>query len=115
MENTKLEERKKHGDQDVVRLMKDRDERDVEIRALKQELEVVKMSYEKNCSQLEAEVKETRAKLQEKIVDLESHLQVSKKKVNELEETFEHEIQKFKNRELRYTCFVDSQFSVLKV
>ncbi|CAO2819870.1 unnamed protein product [Amaranthus hypochondriacus] len=114
MENTKLEERKKHGDQDVVKLMKDRDERDAEIRALKQELEAVKLSYEKKCSQLEAEVMETRAKLQEKIVDLESHLQVSKKKVIELEETFEHEIQKFKNRELRYTCFVDSQFSVLK-
>lgn len=95
--------------------MKERDEREIEIGALKHELELVKMSYEKDCSQLEIEVKETRAKLQEKIMDLESLLQVSNKKVNELEETFEHEIQKLKNRELRYSCFLHSQFDVMKV
>ena len=95
--------------------MKEKDTRDAEVRALKQELQVVKMSYEKNCSQLEAEVKESSAKLQEKIMDLESHLQVSKKKVNELEETFELEVQTFKRREFRYSCLVDSQSNVLKV
>ncbi|XP_057250832.1 kinesin-like protein KIN-14J isoform X2 [Beta vulgaris subsp. vulgaris] len=114
-EKIKLEEKSKHGEEDVVRLMKERDEREIEIGALKHELELVKMSYEKDCSQLEIEVKETRAKLQEKIMDLESLLQVSNKKVNELEETFEHEIQKLKNRELRYSCFLHSQFDVMKV
>lgn len=99
----------------MVKLMKERDERDAEIKALKQELEVVKMSNEKHCSQLETEAKEARAKFQEEIMDLESLLQVSKKKVNELKETFEHETQKLKHRELRYSCFVDSQFVVLKV
>ncbi|XP_021754175.1 kinesin-like protein KIN-14J [Chenopodium quinoa] len=113
-EKTKLEEKKKHGEQDVVRLMKERDERDAEIEALKQELEEVKRSNEKHCSQLESEAKDTRAKLQEKIMDLESLLQVSNKKVNELEETFEHETQKLKIRDLRYSCFVDSQFDVMK-
>lgn len=113
-EKTKLEEKKKHGEQDMVRVMKERNEKDAEIVALKKELEVVKMLNEKHCSQLEAEAKETRAKLQEKIMDLESLLQVSKEKVNELEETFERETQKLKDRELRYSCFVDSQFDVLK-
>lgn len=113
-EKNKLEERKKDGEQDVVRLIKERDERDAEIGALKQELEAVKMSYEKDYSQLETEAKETSAKLQGKIMDLESLLQVSKKKVNELEETFDREIQKLKSRELRYSCFVESQYDVLK-
>uniref|UniRef100_A0A803LQG9 Uncharacterized protein n=1 Tax=Chenopodium quinoa TaxID=63459 RepID=A0A803LQG9_CHEQI len=113
-EKTKLEEKKKHGEQDVVRLMRERDERDAEIEALKKELEEVKRSNEKHCSQLESEAKDTRAKLQEKIMDLESLLQVSNKKVNELEETFEHETQKLKIRDLRYSCFVDSQFDVMK-
>lgn len=113
-EKTKLEEKKKHGEQDVVRLMRERDERDAEIEALKQELEEVKRLNEKHCSQLESEAKDTRAKLQEKIMDLESLLQVSNKKVNELEETFERETQKLKIRDLRYSCFVDSQFDVMK-
>ncbi|KAL2902589.1 Kinesin-like protein KIN-14J [Bienertia sinuspersici] len=114
MEKKKLEERKKHDDQDVVRLMKERDERDAEIAALKQELEAVKMSYEKDYSQLETEARETSAKLQEKIMDLESLLQDSKRKVNEMEQTFEHEIRRLKTRELRYSCFVETQFDVLK-
>lgn len=96
-------------------MIKERDERDAEIRALKQELEAVKNSYEKDYLRLEAEAKETNAKLQGKIMDLESLLQVSKKKVNELEETFDHEIQKLKSRELRYSCYVESQYDVLKV
>ncbi|KAK9668132.1 hypothetical protein RND81_13G036700 [Saponaria officinalis] len=109
MEKSKLEEKKKHGEQDAVRLARERDERDAEIKALKQELEAVKMSHEKQYSTLESETKKTETKLLHKITELECCLEDSRKKERQLEEISEQEIQKFKGRELRYNCFIDSQ------
>ncbi|XP_074304037.1 kinesin-like protein KIN-14J [Silene latifolia] len=110
-EKSRLEEKKKHGEQDVVRLARERDERDSEIRALKQELEIVKLSYEKHVSTLESEAKSTETELLHKINELQCSLEDSRKNEKQLEEISEQEIQKFKGRELRYNCFIDSQFS----
>ncbi|KAH9602649.1 hypothetical protein KSS87_005134 [Heliosperma pusillum] len=107
----RLEEKKKHGEQDVVRLARERDERDSEIRALKQELEAVKLSYEKHVSTLESDAKNTETDLLHKINELECCLKDSRKKEKQLEEISEQEIQRFKGRELRYHCFINSQSS----
>ncbi|GAB4834416.1 hypothetical protein Ancab_032672 [Ancistrocladus abbreviatus] len=113
-EKTKLEEKKKHDERDVLKLIEERDQCDAEILALKQELEVAKMSYQKHCFELESQAKETEAQLEQKLQDLESLLEDSKNKVKELEEMSESKIQSLKKKALRYQCFVDSQFGVLQ-
>ncbi|KAL9242816.1 hypothetical protein vseg_016780 [Gypsophila vaccaria] len=115
MEKSKLEEKKKHDEQDVVKLARERDERDTEIRSLKEELEAVKLSHEKQFSALESEAKNTETKLLHKITELECCLEDSRKKEKQLEEISEQEIQKFKGRELRYHCFIDSQSNDIQV
>jgi len=115
MEKTKLEDKKKNDEQNVITLTKERDKRNAEVEALKQELEVCKMSYERHCLKLDSEAKEMKAKLEEKVRHLEHLLGDSKKKVKEMEETTGHKIQKLRNRELRYKCFVDSQSAALQV
>ncbi|KAJ8439431.1 hypothetical protein Cgig2_001771 [Carnegiea gigantea] len=113
-EKIKLEEKKEHDEQNVLRLIGEKDERDAEIGALRQELEAAKISYGKHCLRLESQAKDTKAELGKKIKDLECLLALSTKKMREFEEISEYEIQKLKNRELRYHCFVDSHFGFLQ-
>lgn len=51
---TEIEENKKLEEQDVIRLVQEKDGSEIQISALKQELELAKMTYEKHCLQLAA-------------------------------------------------------------
>ena len=114
-EKIKLEEKKEHDEQNVLRLIGEKDARDAEIGALRQELDAAKISYGKHCLRLESQAKDTKAELGKKIKHLECLLALSTKKMREFEEISEYEIQKLKNRELRYHCFVDSHFGFVQV
>lgn len=114
IENTKIEERKKLEEQDVDRLMKEKDRSDNEILALKEELEMARKTHEKHCLQLETQAKETKVELEKKLKELENLLTDSKKKVKELEAFSESKSRRWKRKELRYQNFVDSQFGALQ-
>lgn len=62
-----MEEGKKPGEQDVIRLMKEKENSDLAISALKEELEKTKMIYEECCSQLEKEAREAKMELNKKL------------------------------------------------
>lgn len=115
IENTKIEERKKLEEQDVDRLMKEKDRSDNEILALKEELEMARKTHEKHCLQLETQAKETKVELEKKLKELENLLTDSKKKVKELDAFSESKSRRWKRKELRYQNFVDSQFGALQV
>jgi len=51
------EEKKKHEEEDMVKLMKQNDQHNLEISALKQELETTKRKYEQQYSQIESQTK----------------------------------------------------------
>ncbi|GAB2273914.1 hypothetical protein Dimus_008684 [Dionaea muscipula] len=114
MEKEKLEEKKKRDEQYVSTLVKERDQRDAEIVALKQELESVKMSNQKNHLELERQAERTKSQLEKKVQDLECLVERSQDKVKELEKSSESRIRSLKKREHQYRRFIDSQFGVLQ-
>ncbi|KAJ4973471.1 hypothetical protein NE237_006645 [Protea cynaroides] len=72
MEKTKMEEKKKLEEQDMVKLTKEKDHSDLEISTLKQELELAKQKYEQRCLQLETQAKGTTVELEVKLKELEN-------------------------------------------
>ncbi|KAL8138928.1 hypothetical protein V2J09_004929 [Rumex salicifolius] len=109
-----LEEKKKHDEQDVVKLVQEIDLRDAETKALKKAMEETKISYENQCMGLETKMKETRSDLEKKIKELDCLLKDSKNKVEELEQLSEIERQRIKKKELLYKNFLDTKFSLLQ-
>lgn len=114
-EKSKLEEKKKLEDEDVVILMKEKDQKDLEISALKQELEMAKKTYELRCLQIETEAKGGRAGLEERIKELERLLKDSTNKVRELEANTESKHQRWSKKELVYQRVMDYQLGALRV
>ncbi|KAB2634535.1 kinesin-4-like [Pyrus ussuriensis x Pyrus communis] len=86
-ERTRMEAKKKTDDEDVnvIRLMKERDQSNLEISGLKQELDIAKKTYDLRCLQMETEAKGARAELEERIKELERLLAESRSKVKELQ------------------------------
>ncbi|OVA14047.1 Calponin homology domain [Macleaya cordata] len=113
-EKTKIEERKKLEEQDVVRLMKEKDQIDVEISTLRQELEKSKKSYEQHCVQLETQSKEAQVEFNDKLKELEGLLRDSRNKETELEVFSESKAQNWNRKEKRYQSFMDFQFQALQ-
>ncbi|GFZ16465.1 P-loop containing nucleoside triphosphate hydrolases superfamily protein [Actinidia rufa] len=114
IEKTEIEEKKKVEEQDVVRLMKEKDHSDRQISALKQELEMAKNTYEKQCVQLETQAKETKIKLEKKLMELEGLLTDSRNRVKELEVFSESKMLRWREKELSYKRILDSQFQSLQ-
>lgn len=56
-EKSMWEEKKKNEEEDMVKLMKQNDQYNLEISALKQELETTKRKYEQQYSQIESQTK----------------------------------------------------------
>ncbi|KAM5571151.1 kinesin-like protein KIN-14P [Rosa sericea] len=88
-ERTKIEEKKKTDDEDVIRLKKEKEHCNLEISGLKQELDIAKKTYDLRCLQMETDVKGVKAALEERVKDLERLLADSRNKVKELEENSE--------------------------
>ncbi|XP_050150697.1 kinesin-like protein KIN-14P isoform X1 [Malus sylvestris] len=86
-ERTRMEAKKKTDDEDVnvIRLMKERDQGNLEISGLKQELDIAKKTYDLRCLQMEMEAKGARTELEERIKELERLLAESRSKVKELQ------------------------------
>ncbi|XP_050379267.1 kinesin-like protein KIN-14P isoform X1 [Argentina anserina] len=88
-ERTKIEEKKKNDDEEVIRLKKEKEHCNLEISGLKQELDIAKKTYDLRCLQMETDVKSVKAALGERIKELERLLADSRNKVKELEENSE--------------------------
>ncbi|MQM12245.1 hypothetical protein Taro_045160 [Colocasia esculenta] len=113
-EKIKSEDGKRNGNQDVVRLTREKENSDLMITELKQQMEKKDKSYEQKCVQLELKVKETKIELEEKIKDTEFLLEKSKKRTKELEALTETKAQSWNNMEHVYRSFINSQLRELK-
>ncbi|KAM7494264.1 hypothetical protein LguiB_028873 [Lonicera macranthoides] len=91
-EKTKIEQKKKLEEKNVIRLMKENDDKDGQILALKQ----------------------AKTELEKKVMELENLLDESRKKVKELEQFFQSKSLSWKRKELSYKTFVDFQFGSLQ-
>lgn len=114
LEKSKMLEIKKLEDVELVKLRKEKNESDLEISKLKEEIEVTKDTYETRCMQLETHAIEVESELKKKIMDLENNLNVSRKKVKELEKFTESKFLRWKKKERVYKNFMDLQSGSLK-
>ncbi|XVF13121.1 hypothetical protein REPUB_Repub08aG0180900 [Reevesia pubescens] len=113
IEKSKLEERGKVEEQDVLQLRKEKIQNDIEISRLRDELESSKKMHESYCLQLEAQAEATKVVLEKKLKELECLLSDSRKKVDELQSFSESKYKRWKNKERSYQSFIDQQFGAL--
>ncbi|XP_052210202.1 kinesin-like protein KIN-14J isoform X2 [Diospyros lotus] len=114
MEKAEIEEKKKVEEQDIIRLMQEKDHSDVQISVLKKELALAKKEYDHHSLQLETQAKEIKARLEKKLVELEDLLMDSRNKVKELEKFSESKSLRWKKKELGYKSFLNSQFGSIQ-
>lgn len=105
----------KYADENLIRLMKEKDQSNLEISALKQELETTKKSYELRCLELEKDAKSAKSELEERLKELEHLFEESKSKVKELESYSETKCQSWSEKENIYQSFMEFQFGALRV
>lgn len=110
-----IEEKKKLDEEDVIRLLKQKESSDSQIITLKEELDLTKKTYEKHCFQLETQAKEAKVELQNKIVELECLLADSRKKVEEHQALTQSKYRRWKRKELGYKSFLDFNSGSLQV
>ncbi|TYH81243.1 hypothetical protein ES332_D03G185900v1 [Gossypium tomentosum] len=113
-EKSKLEEKGKVEEQDVLQLKKEKVQKDLEISRLKEELESSKKMHEIQCLQLEAQAEDNKVLLEKKLKEVEYLLSDSRKKVDELQSFSESKQKRWKDRECSYQRFIDQQFRALK-
>ncbi|XP_059661646.1 kinesin-like protein KIN-14C [Cornus florida] len=113
-EKTKMEEKKKVEDQDVVRLMEEKDNSTREISALKQELEMARKTYEQRFSRVETEAKGTHEELEERLKEAGHHLTESRNRIKELETYSESKCQQWNKKENIYQIFTEFQLGALR-
>ncbi|XVF52904.1 hypothetical protein PTKIN_Ptkin05aG0055800 [Pterospermum kingtungense] len=114
IEKSKLEEKGKVEEHDVLQLKKEKIQNDIEISRLREELESSKQMHEKHCLQLAAQAENTKMELEGKLKELECLLSDSRKRVDELESFSEAKLKRWKNKERSYQSFIDQQFRALK-
>lgn len=114
IEKNNIEDKKKLEEQDVVKLRDEKDRSDMEILALKQELEVTKRTHEDHCLQFEMNAKEAKIESEKKLAELECLLTNSRKKMEELEAFSESKSRRWKRKERIYKRYIDYQFGALQ-
>ncbi|CAK9147721.1 unnamed protein product [Ilex paraguariensis] len=112
-EKTTMEEKKK-VEQDVVRLMKEKDDHYHEIAALKQELERARKTYEQQCFQMETGAKRAQQDLEERLKEVVQLLTESKSRVKELEAYSETKCQRWNKKEHISQIFTEFQLGALR-
>lgn len=114
LEKTKFEEKKKLEEQDFSQLKKDKVRNEIEISALKQDLEMAKRSHEEHVLQLEVQASESKAEYEKRIRELKCQLADAKTQVKELETFSESRYLNWKNKEHTYQSFLNQQFGAFK-
>lgn len=114
-EKIKLEERKKHEEQDRFRLSKEKENSDLMVTELKQEMERKNKSYEQHYTLLEMKARETQAELEERIKEIEVLLQQSRQSAEEIKAVAESKAERWNTKELIYRNFLSSQQKALQV
>ncbi|KAK4262766.1 hypothetical protein QN277_028280 [Acacia crassicarpa] len=112
-EKTELE-KKKIEEQDIAQFKRDKVRNEVEISALKQELETTKRAHEEQCSLLELHLSESKAYYEKRIEEIESHLANSRTQVKELKTFLKSKSLKWKDKEHNFESFLNDQFGAFQ-
>ncbi|CAE5957845.1 unnamed protein product [Arabidopsis arenosa] len=143
-EKSKLEEKKKDKEEDMVRLEKENGHYNLEIFTLRRELETTKKAYEQQCLQMESQTKVATAGIEDRVKELEQMREDAttaktaleervreleemgkeanvvkmtleeKSKAKEMEEKSELKNRSWSQKELSYRSFISFQFKALQ-
>ncbi|XP_064995030.1 kinesin-like protein KIN-14C [Musa acuminata AAA Group] len=107
-EKSIIEEKKKHAEEDVAKLRKEKENSDKIISELNQNLEAMKMSYNEQFHQLETKERFAQMELEEKIKEAESLLEESRNRREEIEAISESKCQNWNKKENNFQRFINS-------
>ncbi|KAI7986685.1 Kinesin-like protein KIN-14K [Camellia lanceoleosa] len=113
-DKTKMEEKKKVEEQDMVRLTKEKEQINNEILTLKQELEIARKANEESCIKMETEAKGNQGELEKRLTEVMHLLTESRKRVKELETNSESKSQQWNKKEHIYQIFTEFQLGALR-
>ncbi|KAF5934145.1 hypothetical protein HYC85_030316 [Camellia sinensis] len=113
-DKTKMEEKKKVEEQDMVRLTKEKEQINNEILTLKQELEIARKANEESCIKMETEAKGNQRELEKRLTEVMHLLTESRKRVKELETNSESKSQQWNKKEHIYQIFTEFQLGALR-
>lgn len=116
----KVKEGEKADDEkETIRLMKELEDKNLEISslisALKQELETTKKTYEAQCLQLEEEARDVKAELRKKSKEYEHLLEELRSKVKELESSSDSKYQDWNMKRNQLQNIINFLFRSLQV
>ncbi|KAJ6326755.1 hypothetical protein OIU78_013776 [Salix suchowensis] len=114
IEKTKIEEKKRLEEQELLRIKQEKIHSDIENSTLKHELEITKTAHEEHCLLLQMQAEETKVQLEKKLKEFDFFLTESKKRVKELESFSESKYQRWKSKEGTYRSFIDHQSRALQ-
>lgn len=114
VEKAKMQDREKLGEQDIVRLMKEKENSDLAVLALKEELDRMKINHAEDCLQLATRANNAKLELEERLKETENLLTESRNKARELEAISESEVHSWKKKEHKYHKFIGFQFQALR-
>ncbi|KAG6752929.1 hypothetical protein POTOM_042970 [Populus tomentosa] len=114
IEKSKMEGEKRLEEEHVAELIIEREQRDLDLSTLKQELELVKETHELRHLQMEAEAKGAKAGLEERLKELELHLEDSRNQLKVLSAYSESKSKTFNEKEDIFKGFVEFQFGALQ-
>jgi kinesin family protein C2/C3 len=96
-------------------LIKEVEDKNMEISTLKQELETIKKSYEAQCSKLESEVKDAKGELKQKSQEYEDLLEKLRNKLQESETLTKLKYEKWNMKQNLMQKAMNFQFGSIQV
>lgn len=110
----KVKESMKQEEQNVWKLMKEKENSSQMVLELKQDLETTKSTYEHKCQQLIIEANQNEARFQERIKEVEFYLSASTKRINELEAFSESKFRSWNKKKNVLNNFISFQLQSVK-
>ncbi|KAL6845144.1 hypothetical protein ACP4OV_024639 [Aristida adscensionis] len=109
VEKTKIDEKRKLGEQDMVRLIREKENADSMIAALQQEIQCMSRMHEQYREQMETKTRQMEEHLATRIKEAEFLLMQSKKKVDEIEAASQLKSQLWSKKATIFQGFMDNQ------
>ncbi|KAF8751415.1 hypothetical protein HU200_012091 [Digitaria exilis] len=114
VEKSKIDEKRKLGEQDMVRLMQEKENAENTIASLQQEIQILSRMHEQYRDQMEKEARQMEEHLATRIKEAEFLLTQSKKKVEEIESASQLKSQLWSRKANIFQSFVDDQKMSIK-
>ncbi|XP_047094904.1 kinesin-like protein KIN-14K isoform X2 [Lolium rigidum] len=108
-EKSKIEERRKFSEQNVVRLVKEKENAENMIAGLKEEMEEMNRLYEQQLGQFEVKTKQMEDQLTSKVKEFELHVVQSNRKIEEIETASKLKSQLWNKKENIFQNYMNSQ------